>query len=246
MGNDPVIVATVRGSVLELRLNRPEKRNAMNRAMAFELRDHLRIDSGVGAIVFTGDDRAFSSGADLDEGADADPATGNGWYETLDLLAAQRVPVVAAIEGHCLGGGLEIALCCDLRIAGRSARLGTPEITHGHWPGGGGTQRLPRTVGVARAKELILTGQPIDADTALAWGLVNSVVDAGQALTTALDLASIVASRPRDSVAAVKDLTESAIEGTVEDGLRRERARWLDFAARRAADGRVSAADDGS
>ncbi len=230
----PETISTeVRSGVLLITLRRPEKRNAMNNAMAIEMRDELDHLTDVGAVVITGDERAFSAGADLAEGVDADPATGNGWFATFDRLAALPLAVVAAIEGHCLGGGLELALCCDIRVASSTARLGSPEITFGHWPGGGATLRLPRVVGLARAKHLILTGQPIDAATALEWGLVTDVAPAGGALETALLLARTLATREPEAIRAAKALAEASLDGSMADGLRADRSMWLAFSATR-------------
>lgn len=219
--------------VAVVRLDRPEKRNAMNLAMARDLHRVLgEVDAR--AIVLTGDERAFSAGADLVEGGGADQP-GITWFDASDRLAGMAVPTIAAIEGYCLGGGLEVALCCDLRVAGRSAVLGTPEVRHGVFPAGGATQRLPRVVGLARAKELMLLGDRIDPDTALAWGLLNRVVDDGQALPAALELARRMAGYAPSAVGAIKALTDSALDAPLAEGLAGERRALVDVLASEAA-----------
>jgi enoyl-CoA hydratase/carnithine racemase len=219
----------MRAGVLVISLRRPEKRNAMNNAMAVDLLHALDQSADAGAVVITGDEKAFSAGADLAEGVGANPATGNGWFDTFDRLAELAVAVVGAIEGHCLGGGLELALCCDLRVASTTARIGSPEITFGHWPGGGATLRLPRIVGLARAKQLVMTGLPIDAETALAWGLVNDVVAPGAALAAALVLADALATREPTAIRVAKQLSEASLDGSMADGLQADRSMWLTF-----------------
>jgi enoyl-CoA hydratase len=222
-----VEVVSLEAGVLTLALARPAKRNAMNLAMARELYGLLDRAGDARALVLTGDERTFSAGADLVEGGGAD-AQGINWFDTTDRLVALAIPTVAAIEGYCLGGGLELALCCDLRIAGRSATFGTPEVVHGVFPAGGATQRLPRVVGLTRAKELMLVGERISADTALAWGLLNRVVEDGTALAAAHALAATLASRAEAAVHAIKRLADLALDIPLADGLAAERAALRD------------------
>jgi enoyl-CoA hydratase len=218
---------SLEAGVLTLALARSAKRNAMNLAMARELHALLDDADEARALVLTGDARTFSAGADLVEGGGAD-AEGINWFATTDRLVALEIPTIAAIEGYCLGGGLELALCCDLRIAGRSATFGTPEVVHGVFPAGGATQRLPRVVGPARAKELMLVGERIPADTALSWGLVNRVVDDGTALAAAQALAATLASRAEAAVHAIKRLADQALDTPLAEGLAAERAALHD------------------
>jgi enoyl-CoA hydratase/carnithine racemase len=210
--------------VLVLQLARPEKRNAMNQRMATEVHEELVRSSGVRAVLITGDAIAFSAGADLSEmhGADRSPIT---WYAVLPLLARLPLPTVAAIEGWCLGGGLELALACDLRIAGQDARLGLPEVERGLFPGGGGTQRLPRLVGPARAKELMLLGEPISGTTAGVRGLVNHVVPLGSAYEFGLALARKLAAGPPIAMAVMKSLVNDAFDLDISAGLAQELVR---------------------
>lgn len=222
------IEALHQGSVLTIRLARPARRNAMNVTMAREVHQVLGAIGEISAIVLTGDDTAFSAGADLKEGGGADQP-GVNWFDAMDRLRALRVPTIAAIEGHCLGGGLELALCCDLRVAGEGANLGLTEVRHGVFPAGGGTQRLPRLIGDTRARLLLLTGRTVDAATAERWGLINEVVPAGGALEAARALAAEIAAHPRPAVEAIKHLLDHGADLPLERGyqLERDTLRWL-------------------
>ncbi len=174
----------------------------------------LETDPKVRAVVLTGEGQYFSAGADVKEMATIDlasaPEVARRGLAVYARLAALRAPVIAAINGLALGGGLELALACDLRLAGESAKLGAPEVTLGLIPAYGGTQRLPRLVGVAKAKELIFTGAMISAAEALRIGLVNKTVPAGQELRAARDLAHTIAQRAPKAVQAAK---RSIVEG---------------------------------
>src|SRR4051794_18698909 len=181
------------GQVAIIALNRPAKLNAMNNAMAAELHTAFELPSNVRALVLTGNARAFSAGWDLTEADEAETEEVVSWPTMLTRLATLPVPTIAAIEGYCLGGGLVLAMCCDLRVAGTSARLGVPEIKRGFFPGVSGSQRLTRLVGRARAKELMFFGAHIDAETAERWSLINRVVPTGEALATATRLADELA-----------------------------------------------------
>jgi enoyl-CoA hydratase/carnithine racemase len=137
-------------------------------------------------------------------------------------MDAARTPFVAAIRGYCLGGGLELAMCCDIRICADDAKLGQPEIKLGLIPGGGGTQRLPRLVGYGRAMLLNLTGEFVDADTAYAWGLVERVVPLGELEQAALGLAGQIAAQSPHAVAVLRELARTTRSLPLEEGLRRE------------------------
>ena len=172
------------GTTLTLTLNRPDKLNAIDGAMLDALHEALaqiERDGTVRAVILTGAGRAFSAGADIKEWTALAPREfSRSWglrgHALFDRLAALPPPVIAALNGIAFGGGLELALCADIRIASEEARLGLPEVTIAALPGWGGTQRLPRLIGAGRAKHMILTGQPIDATKAEAWGLVSEVV----------------------------------------------------------------------
>lgn len=172
-------------AVVKITINRPDVRNALNRATRQELRaalDEIKKDDGIRAVIFTGaGDKAFISGADLTELKTGTPTEIEIFASTLGQqlfsdIEHLRVPVIAMINGFCLGAGCELAMACDIRIASQNAKLGQPEISVGIIPGGGGTQRLPRLIGWGKAKELIYTGKIIDAAEAARIGLVDDVV----------------------------------------------------------------------
>ncbi|HET7030959.1 MAG TPA: enoyl-CoA hydratase-related protein [Candidatus Limnocylindrales bacterium] len=175
-------------------------------------------------VVAARGERAFSVGSDVKEfeAHRDDPAAGRERFE-LEAQVAQRLaglpmPTIAAIEGNALGGGLEIALCCDLRVASERAKLGLPEVRLAVTPSTGGTQRLPRIVGVARAKELLLTGRVIDAAEAHRIGLVNEVVPAGSAVARAREIGEEIAERGPLAVRAVKELVDAALDRPLSEG----------------------------
>jgi enoyl-CoA hydratase/carnithine racemase len=186
----------------------------------------LDADPKVRAVVLTGEGQYFSAGADVKEMATLDlstaPEVARRGLAIYGRLAALRVPVIAAINGLALGGGLELALACDLRLAGESAKLGAPEVTLGLIPAYGGTQRLPRLVGIAKAKELIFTGAMISAAEALRIGLVNKTVPAGQELRAARDLAHTIAQRAPKAVQASKRAIVDGLELPLSKGLENE------------------------
>jgi enoyl-CoA hydratase/carnithine racemase len=190
-------------------LDRPEARNALDTAMLVGLRESFEDLGDARAVVVAGEGPAFCAGADVKERAGLEDD--DAWLAQHHVLeaafAAVRAcpaPAIAAVDGAALGGGLELALSCDLVVAGAGATFGQPEVRRGIMPGGGATQLLPRTVGVARAKLLILAGEPIDAATALAWGLVAAVVPAGTARARALDLAGRIAANAPLAVRGAK------------------------------------------
>jgi methylglutaconyl-CoA hydratase len=228
---DPVKVER-RGRAAILTLDRPERRNALSRDTLLalgRLGRELAADPEVRAIVLTGaGDKAFCAGADLKERqgfSDDDVRAQVGLYRT-ELAALDRSPkpVVAALNGVAFGGGLELALVCDLRVAVPEAKVGLPETTLGIIPGAGGTQRLPRIIGEARAKEMILLGRPLSAQEALAWGLVNRVSPAGiHVVDDTLEfLAPILDGAPIAQSAALRAIDVS-FEAPLEQGLELER-----------------------
>ncbi len=167
-------------------------------------------------VVFGAGGRAFSVGSDIKEFPEVTARRlgrqravhEHALYNRLDFFP---VPTIAAIEGHCLGGGLELALACDLRVASEASRLGLPEVTLGVFPAGGGTERLPRLIGESRARELIYTGEPVDAQEAWRIGLVNRVAPAGQALATAQDLGRVIAARSAVTLRTVKSVMDRGL-----------------------------------
>jgi enoyl-CoA hydratase len=178
-----------------------------------------------GAVVVTGRGRMFAAGAEISEfgGPEEAAAIARGFHDALDALAAVPRMVVAAVNGFALGGGCELALACDLRIAAAGARLGQPEILLGIIPGGGGTQRLARLVGASRAKELIVTGRQVRAEEALAMGLVDEVVPDDELLDRALGLAADLAAGPVLAHGLAKRAVDEGLQGTLAEGLALER-----------------------
>jgi enoyl-CoA hydratase len=219
---EPRILAERDGTILTLTLNRPDKLNAIDGAMLDALDEALGAierDREVRAVILTGVGRAFSAGADIKEWTALTPLEfGRSWglrgHALFDRLAALPPPVIAAINGVAFGGGLELALCADVRIAGEQARLGLPEVTIAALPGWGGTQRLPRLIGPGRAKHMILTGQPIDAAKAEAWGLVSETVASEALLARARELAAQMAANAPIAVQASKRLIDAALPVT--------------------------------
>jgi enoyl-CoA hydratase len=208
--------------------------NALSAPLLEELEaevDRLDGDDAVRAILLLGaGERAFVAGADISEFPSLREATAEaqesgsarGIQKLGHRMDAARTPFVAAIHGFCLGGGLEVAMCCDIRIASEDAQLGQPEIKLGLIPGGGGTQRLPRLVGMGRALLLNLTGDFIDARTAYEWGLVEKVVPREELRETALGIARTIAARSPVSVGILRELTRTTRDLPLEEGLRRE------------------------
>jgi enoyl-CoA hydratase/carnithine racemase len=200
-------------------VNRPERRNALSRDAWLELRGLLgtvRDDPETRGMIITGaGDRAFAAGADIAELADRDPLVAlDGLVQDILLeLESLPFPTIAALNGHALGGGWELALACDLRVAASTARMGFPEVGLGIIPGAGGTLRLLQHVGVGRAKELILTGRILDAAEAESFGLVNRVVEPGEVLTAARELMDQLASQPRLALRVAKTVIDAAARG---------------------------------
>lgn len=216
-------------------IDRPEARNALSFALLAQLADALESLDADGrtrvAIVTGAGDRAFAAGADIVELADQTPdrLRAEGQFASWDRIGAIGIPLIAAVRGFALGGGCELAMTCDLIVAGDDARFGQPEIKIGVMPGGGGTQRLTRAIGIARAMELVLTGRMIDAADAHAAGLVTSVVPAADVVDAALTLADTIASMPPLAVRAAKRSVLAAAELPLSAGLRAEREAFFDL-----------------
>ena len=226
---EPVLVRERRGAVMIASLNRPTKGNALNRAV-IEALDALAADlaldgngtTEVRVLVITGrGSKAFCAGADITEldGIEHDAAYAQMRRGQLALDRIERlpIPVIAAINGFALGGGLELAMAADLRVATTGSALGQPEINLGNLPGWGGTQRLPRLVGRSRATEMILTGDLLPAAKALEWGLVNAVTD--DALSAATQLAERIAERNPVAVRGAKQAIRTGLEEGMTQGL---------------------------
>jgi len=234
---EPVLLRELRGRVLVATLNRPAKGNAMNRAVVAalaalteDLADAPGSDD-VRAVVITGSGtKAFCAGADVTELLGLDHAAAYAQMRAgqiaLNNIERLDIPVIAAINGFALGGGLELAMAADLRIATAGAMLGQPEIRLGNLPGWGGTQRLPRLVGRARATELILTGDTVPATRALDWGLVNRLAD--DALAEALALAEGIAEKNPVAVRGAKEAIRLGLDQGMDHGLVTEAERVAD------------------
>ncbi len=215
-----------------IRLNRPQRMNALNDALAAELGDALAAfdaDGGIGAVVITGNDKAFAAGADIGAMAEwdyqkvyADDYITRDW----EAMRKMRKPVIAAVAGYALGGGCELAMMCDLIIAADTAKFGQPEITIGTMPGMGGTQRLPRAVGKAKAMDWCLTGRMIDAAEAERAGLVARVVPAEKLEEEALAMAAKIASYSLPVVLKIKEAINRAYESSLAEGLLFERREF--------------------
>jgi len=229
-----VVLVEQRDATLLLTINRPEKRNALNaevRSALITAIQNASADASVRCIVLTGSgDKAFVAGADIGEFAMRTPVDQFHVMRAThvnDVIEQCKKPVIAAINGYCLGGGLEVAMACDFRIASSSATFGQPEIHLGIMPGSGGTQRLPRLVGLGAAMRMILTGASIDAAEALRLGLVEQIV-APEALTDmAMQTAGQIASKSPIAVAAAKEATRAAMSTPLSEGLRTERGLYL-------------------
>jgi enoyl-CoA hydratase len=225
---DPLVLVESRPDGVHLvRLNRPPL-NPLSIGLLAELQEiaaALGADASVKAVVVTGGEKAFAAGADISEfSADGAPARVNAAFRgALDALTAIPRPVLAAVNGFALGGGLEVALACDLRVAGDTARLGLPEILLGVIPGGGGTQRLARLVGPAKAKEIIWSGRQVRAEEALALGLVDQVVPAAEVLDATLEWAATFASGAVAAMGAAKRAIDDGLDGSLAEGLDVER-----------------------
>jgi enoyl-CoA hydratase len=227
----PDVLVEREGPVAVVRLNRPQALNALSSPLMNELADQLEAldaDEAIRCVVLTGNERAFAAGADIKEMAGASPI---GMFQRMrftqwDRIRKLRKPLIAAVSGHCLGGGNELAMTCDMIVASETARFGQPEINIGVMPGAGGTQRLTRALGKARAMEIVLTGRPITAREAYALGLVNRVVPVEAYLDEAKALAREIATKPPLAVQLAKDAVLKAFDTTIEQGLDYERKNF--------------------
>jgi enoyl-CoA hydratase/carnithine racemase len=249
--SEPLVLVESRPDGVSLvRLNRPPL-NPLSTALLAELGDiaaTLAKDPSVKAVVVTGSEKAFAAGADVSEFAspDAAPVVNAGIRAAFDTLAEIPRPVIAAINGFALGGGLELALACDLRVAADSARLGFPEIQLGIFPGGGGTQRATRLIGPAKTKELIWSGRHVRAEEALALGLVDRVVPAAEVLDAALAWAGSFASGAVVAMGIAKRVVDAGLDGALAAGLDAEREGFVEvFETEDARVGIRSFLDDG-
>lgn len=216
------------GRVGTITLNRPKALNALNSQVMAEVTTaaaEFDDDEGIGAIVITGSEKAFAAGADIKEMANlsfADVFTSD-FFALWGKFAATRTPTIAAVAGYALGGGCELAMMCDILIAADTAKFGQPEIKLGVLPGMGGSQRLTRAIGKAKAMDLILTGRTIGADEADRSGLVSRVVPADRLLDEANEVAAAIAGMSRNASRMAKEAVNRAFESTLTEGLLYER-----------------------
>jgi enoyl-CoA hydratase len=221
------VTLTVQDYIGQIVLDRPDKMNAITPDMTRELQRvcrEIENDSTLRVITIAGaGDRAFSAGSDLNTLSDlSDIVAFRDRIEYAALVRDIKKPVVAALKGWVLGGGMEIALSADIRIAGRSAKIGGPEVTRGWLGGGGASQMLPRLVGVGQAMRMLLTGDPVDAETALRIGLVEEVVDDAAVASRAMEIANKIASFSPTATLAIKAAVRAALSVPLEAGLRYE------------------------
>jgi enoyl-CoA hydratase len=222
------IIVEERRRVGLVRFDRPEALNALNAALLAELGEALagfEANDAIGAIVITGSERAFAAGADVKEMAAIDFATAyrGDFLAAFDRVAAVRKPVIAAVAGYCLGGGCELAMSCDMIFAADTAKFGQPEVKLGVLPGAGGTQRLTRAVGKAKAMDMILTGRLMDATEAERCGLVARVFPAASLLDEALTAAETIGDLSLPAVMMAKESVNRAFETPLAEGMRFER-----------------------
>ncbi|MBF6241997.1 MULTISPECIES: enoyl-CoA hydratase [Nocardia] len=216
------------GRVAVITLNRPKALNALNTQVLTDITaalDEVEADAGIGAVVLTGSEKAFAAGADIKEMQSKsymDMFLAD-FFQGWDRVGAFRKPIIAAVAGYALGGGCELAMMCDILIAADTAKFGQPEIKLGVIPGMGGSQRLTRAVGKAKAMDLILTGRNMDAEEAERAGLVARVVPASELLSTAREVAETIAGMSLPSVMIAKEAVNRSYETTLTEGLRFER-----------------------
>ncbi len=213
-----------------VRLDRP-KMNALSLALLHELHDAARAltEDPPGAVVIWGGERIFAAGAEISEfgGPDEAKVVGGKFRASLDAVAAIPRATIAAVNGYALGGGCELALACDFRVAAENAKFGQPEILLGIIPGGGGTQRLARLIGPAKAKDIIFTGRQVDAEEALRIGLVDRVVPADQVLAAAMEGAAVLAKGAVVGQALAKDAIDRGLEADLATGLTIEQENFV-------------------
>jgi enoyl-CoA hydratase len=223
------IIVETRGRVGLITLNRPEAMNALNAALIAELAEALdgfEADQAIGAVVLTGSEKAFAAGADILEMKDNTYAENylknfitDGW----ERITTCRKPVIAAVAGYALGGGCEVAMMCDFILAAETAKFGQPEVTLGTIPGAGGTQRLTRAVGKAKAMEMCLSGRMMDAEEAERAGLVSRIIAADELIEEALKVADAIAKLSQPIVMMAKEAVNGAFETTLSQGINFER-----------------------
>ena len=234
MADKEFIITEVTGKVGLVKLNRPESYNALNLQLLSDLMESLKeLDEmdDIGAIVITGDEKAFAAGADISAMADAttEEIRKSEFIPTFSLIREIKKPIIAAVSGYCLGGGLELAMSCDMIIASIKSKFGQPEINLGIIPGAGGTQRLTRAVGKVIAMEMILNNRTLKAEEALSLGLINAVYPVEEFLEKSMSMAQDIATRAPLAIQAAKRAVNQAYELSLSEGLDKERDLFFDL-----------------
>ena len=222
------IIVETRENVGLITLNRPRALNALNKEAQEEIIEAAQAfdaDEAIGAIVLTGSEKAFAAGADIKEMSSKSSVEmyKADWFANWDQFVAVRTPVIAAVNGYALGGGCELAMMCDFIIAGEKAKFGQPEVNLGITPGMGGSQRLTRAVGKAKAMEMCLTGRMMDAEEAERSGLVAQIVAPEELLNKALETANLIASKSQVTTSMIKEQVNVVYETSLSQGLLFER-----------------------
>jgi enoyl-CoA hydratase len=235
---DELLIERPSSDIVVLRLNRPQVRNALNLEVRVRLAEEITrygADPDIRCLIVTGSDKAFAAGADIGEMADAGAAeimAANVQKYWRKLIECPK-PLIAAIEGYALGGGLELALCADIIVAGEGARLGLPEVKLGVLPGGGGTQKMARLAGSKRAMLLLMTGRMFSAAEAYAMGVISEVAPTGHALPRALEIAAEIAAMPPIAVMQIKEIVNAGLNAPLDVALMLERKAFaLQFTTR--------------
>lgn len=228
---DKLVLREDRGAISILNLNRPEKLNALSPELLQQLAAQLatiQTQDKLHVVVITGGNKLFAAGADIKAmaGLSSVGVLQSGTRDLWKAIWAFEKPLIAAVNGLAFGGGCELALSCDLIVAGESARFAQPEIKLGIMPGAGGTQRLAAAIGPHRTMEMVLTGEPISAEQAHAFGLVNRLVPDHKVLETALELAKLVAGRPQVAVKLAREAVKVGVERTLAEGHKVERRNY--------------------
>lgn len=230
------IILEIKEHIAVITLNRPKVMNALNEDLVAELDkavDKIAGNDEVRAVIITGGEKNFAAGADISKMVEGNPqwAKSFSFKDTFNKIENLQKPTIAAVSGYALGGGLELALVCDLRIVTEGAKLGLPEINLGIFPGAGGTQRLPRLIGSTRAKEMIYLGSIIDAQTALSYGLVNQVVKEENLLEEAMKIARKLAAKPPVALRTAKQVIQDGLSMDLRSGIEYEAVVWASLFA---------------
>jgi len=234
--SETLLIERPSNDIAVLRLNRPQVRNALNLDLRTRLADEITrfgADPEIRCLIVTGSDVAFAAGADIGEMAGAGPVEvmARNVQKYWRAITEGPKPLIAAVEGFALGGGLELALCADIIVAGESAKLGLPEVKVGILPGGGGTQKLARLIGSKRAMLLLMTGRMFSAAEAFSMGVVSEVAPTGQALARALEIAREIAALPPISIQQIKEIVNAGLNAPLDTALMLERKAFqLQFA----------------